>query len=673
MPPSFSQGLIEQPASEVVADSEPEREELRRKEKDNKKRRKHKHFLSEPPVVIELTDSDDRPAPRDRPLTNNVIDLTDKKMNIAVPSAGNYRVYTRDRASKTPRTAVSFPVEPEVYSSETSWPSFRDILNKGLLNFGSPTDQHGPPSSSYQRDIDKLTECSGSDDTNAPSLNLKHFAYSRPPMVSRAVTSTASTSRSNSVVSTEQAKRPLKKAARVMIHPFTAEFSEIDLGALRKCICCELAWTARKTLAQKLKHIKSCAKRKALTDSTVTILIRDMLAASRIEKEASNCTTKKQDLPKTFLENVVQDDNTKRKGKRRQIVATVRHVTETRKDILGRARELISTSEASTSNRDVGTCTAVGELPPSTQTFGQSVLAKHHNFGSIVFPATQFSAPSKLAMAINVNPENDDLLPVTQVFAPSRLVSNEAETSLGNSLLHHPVDSALGAVFVHSSANELSPELPSSRNSTRAQFPRTSAETEIESHSLRTANDTDARPVDHYDDDITYDLDCHQDVWQNDDAYLHFVPEYLISRPSQANLAFTSLGTAATCLDSTQTPNLRSTPASSEPAKARKPRSKKKTHTTEECVQGDEREIAEAEFESRLQEAILKNHTLHLQVLRYEPVHFDVFLQIVADAGLAPSHRQGQLKLRTRRYLDKQAIHFFGAEPTKSRIRARHS
>ncbi|KZP17310.1 hypothetical protein FIBSPDRAFT_934148 [Athelia psychrophila] len=66
-------------------------------------------------------------------------------------------------------------------------------------------------------------------------------------------------------------------------------------------------------------------------------------------------------------------------------------------------------------------------------------------------------------------------------------------------------------------------------------------------------------------------------------------------------------------------------------------------------------------WEQELKNRILRDETLHLRILRYEPLHFDIFLAMVATDN-KPS---GILKLALRTFLDKQAINFYGADPSK--------
>ncbi|KAI0755463.1 hypothetical protein BC629DRAFT_1553949 [Irpex lacteus] len=58
---------------------------------------------------------------------------------------------------------------------------------------------------------------------------------------------------------------------------------------------------------------------------------------------------------------------------------------------------------------------------------------------------------------------------------------------------------------------------------------------------------------------------------------------------------------------------------------------------------------------------------LYLRVSRYKPVPFDVFLKLAGDTGMS---NMG-LQLRVRASFDKQAIHFYGLDVSRSRTKRR--
>lgn len=57
--------------------------------------------------------------------------------------------------------------------------------------------------------------------------------------------------------------------------PFLAGvFPERQLSQLLRCVSCELQWTTRKSVFEKMKHLKSCAKKNRLDDGLVQTLIQ---------------------------------------------------------------------------------------------------------------------------------------------------------------------------------------------------------------------------------------------------------------------------------------------------------------------------------------------------------------------------------------------------------------
>ncbi|KAH9938594.1 uncharacterized protein B0H18DRAFT_20225 [Fomitopsis serialis] len=114
-------------------------------------------------------------------------------------------------------------------------------------------------------------------------------------------------------------------------------------------------------------------------------------------------------------------------------------------------------------------------------------------------------------------------------------------------------------------------------------------------------------------------------------------------------------------------------PVRERPAKKPRSRKGKQPATSSSPVKESPPDITEAEFESRLHDAIMQDKNLHLRIIRYEPVHFDVFVQLAMDAGLIQTRKLGLMKTRIRTFLDKMAIHFHGADgPGGDRTRKRH-
>ena len=118
-----------------------------------------------------------------------------------------------------------------------------------------------------------------------------------------------------------------------------------------------------------MTHIQSCAKKHALDDGTVDLLIR---------KEISPEETS---VKKTFLEDVLVDTAPKQKAKRRKKgESLLKTVSISRDSILARAQGILSTSTDDCKYQNGSTLTGSTQGLPSTQAFGRSGLAQVQNF-----------------------------------------------------------------------------------------------------------------------------------------------------------------------------------------------------------------------------------------------------------------------------------------------------
>lgn len=217
-------------------------------------------------------------------------------------------------------------------------------------------------------------------DTESPqrplpkALHLSRYAYNGAHASSSSITSRASTARAHSSVPENAAIQPLpNKAIKTVSHRFIM-FTDTALGKLMLCVSCKLAWTARKTVPQKMKHIQTCAKKKKLTDETVIFLIREELQRNPVQDSRRKGGPVVMSLPEpqTLLENIVQDDAARKKGRRPKVTESVKEPTETRSDILERARLLLQSSGSKILAAQPMHCP---KSPPRTQAFGESALA----------------------------------------------------------------------------------------------------------------------------------------------------------------------------------------------------------------------------------------------------------------------------------------------------------
>nr|GAT59973.1 predicted protein [Mycena chlorophos] len=239
---------------------------------------------------------------------------------------------------------------------------------------------------------------SEADEEVVPSLNLAHFAFkgTTRPLQQRNSGSTIGSSSSGEV--------PTKPAPRRSRKKLNEDISENDLKKLSKCVSCEMPWTTRKTAAQKLVHIRSCAKKTGITHETLVFLVR---------KEVENSPSakgKEPAGPSTLLEEVVRDAGPKRKAKRRAPIDILKNTSETRVNILDRARSLLHAQ--GDAPRTQAVVPDPSAAPPATQTFGVSRLGQQLGRPLLVESDDEMQPPA-----------------ASQAFAPSKLGAMAKRTS----------------------------------------------------------------------------------------------------------------------------------------------------------------------------------------------------------------------------------------------------
>lgn len=184
-----------------------------------------------------------------------------------------------------------------------------------------------------------------------------------------------------------------------MKNPFNLPLSDVD--NVFQCVCCHLSWTKRKTAAQKLNHMQTCAKKYSYDEETVRILLE------RAVKSASTSATKSQSklessgTPKTYLEELVHDKPAKKK-KYQNSETLVRNVNENRSAILARAGDIFSSKAPDES--------IALDHPPVTQNFAASSLGSIRGLNG---------------KGLQVH---DVEMPLTQAFSGSRFAQRSGKT-----------------------------------------------------------------------------------------------------------------------------------------------------------------------------------------------------------------------------------------------------
>lgn len=424
---------------EVVDDSEPEREELRQREKSIQKLKpgiaKTVRRLCKPVQVIEITDDESEDALQSMPRirqssgtfkVHRMFLLLIKMIEQSVqPSARrNLRHSPLPSSSTLPHSMSTF-IYPVYQATHACTVINRTRASPNLYTNGSHLDNTCSPTSVT---TDPLTD----DEGENTKINLIRFAYPGSTSSVKVTGSKPRTSRQdyNSIPVAESKPPPKKK----LLHRFAEDFSESELNKLTKCVSCEVRWTSRKTATQKMLHVQACAKKKLLLDATVRILIRKAIDASfTVDTVPSKATGKAKAEnpapvdPKTFLEELVADSARRKKGRRADIKESVQSVVQTRGDILNRARTVLGASSMPDDRGFWVQTQAIGirnldvddEVIASTQRFGVSALAQRYQVATPLFSSKS---------PIDDEESDLDVPPATQTFAPSKLSSARSPT-----------------------------------------------------------------------------------------------------------------------------------------------------------------------------------------------------------------------------------------------------
>ncbi|GJE84385.1 hypothetical protein PsYK624_004610 [Phanerochaete sordida] len=463
---------------DVVPDSEPEREQRRLLHTHARRRVKRKLAHTQSDVSLVVVSSDDDELPIARTLDDSVIEISSSSDGDRVGHIGpsppipprtahNNRGAdtdsSLDESAQLPsiREILGLPRQPPATTTRTAARNLPPATSVVTNDFapGHPTGDEElspPPRPTRALDIARFAYAGSSRTVSrAPSLSSGRSTPAVLPRPLPAPTGVASTS---SAVAPLQpaapipepnapAPRPVKprKTSRTM---FLDGVSDADIGRLRRCVCCELAWTVRKTAPQKSKHIAACAAKRALTPDTVQVLVRAEVRRVRDAESAegsgsgggkgkgkAKAAVAAEEEPATLLAARLDGGARKRPGPRRPVVETVRELAETRTGILERARLLLGGGAAPV-QRDLARFAdgpveedaVEGDAPPATQPFGESALARAYRPATAALLGTQapvhaWSPPREPAFPANSDGREDDAPPATQPFGASALAA----------------------------------------------------------------------------------------------------------------------------------------------------------------------------------------------------------------------------------------------------------
>ncbi|TFK55914.1 hypothetical protein OE88DRAFT_681265 [Heliocybe sulcata] len=599
--------------TDIVDDSEPERAETRRKEKENRR------------VKRQMKGQDTFTKNSNKSIITAAVQLLGRPLHIAaaseVPSISSISLRgpmqlndVIDDAISSSALSVHIAGSRAVSSVSSFVESEVSLPGPAALSPGTPR----PPTQEAQL-ISQQPRSPGavsvpSDDEEdieaADRLSLGRFAHInsskavRPmklaPMISRSMPEGSSGSGT---------KQNRTKPA----HRFVSDFSDAEVAKVTKCVSCDLEWTTRKTSLQKMLHIQTCAKKSGLTDETVKVLVRRQIGKASDEGPGeSGASAAADERAETYLEDVLGREAPKRKGRRPEVQRTVKSATDSRNAIMDKARLLLGPSAIGISDGQ-----GASSLP-ATQSFGPSKFRDTVRDGL----AERSASPS------SYNTTNEEAPYAVKMRPPAAVVT----TSFG-------------------SVNEHVPLTPSRANH-RRQFDHVSPDL-VEAIDLSNMSDDGAS---------FYGMNNDNIMWQDDGALLHFDPSSTLNadEPSKKRRKAKTTSPKETVKKVTECETSSSgSVQSGTPKSTRKRKSKATT--------GQEDDVKEDKFKEAMRNAIMQDKTLHLRILRYEPIHYDVFVQLAVDQGFPLRGLNPKLMS----CLDDLAIIYHGAGPDRNQKKRR--
>ncbi|KAL5527433.1 hypothetical protein ACEPAG_6224 [Sanghuangporus baumii] len=636
--------------AEIIEDSEPEREEYRKRRKEERRRRKGQLKVIE---IIELTDSDSHDSV-----------ILDTQL---VSNCGDGSLQT----SPHERSVYAEAIAPDLSSSSRRESMATNTLLVGTAGASAADTviQASFPDSQTQRVTEDESDASnidGEESTNRMRTKIGSFVFSASSQTS-SIAGTSSRISQKAAYMIEPAKGTLSRQGSVKAAAFYLGFSERQLKFLSKCVSCGLKWTVRKSAANKVSHMRTCAKKSRFTEETMNVLLsREIKAGFEKAGKADTIDKRAEEPPsKTYLEHVVKENAVLRPAKRqKEFPSTVKAISESRDDIRNRARTILGRPSFGQTARQRGEAEPTASV---TQTSEQSrsgsrlsLVSSYLDDDVIGLPLTQPLPGSKLGTAKCA--DRTASLALDLIAEPPFL--SELRLPDDSKLLRRSGLSLLNADVV-------SPYHTSSLRS-----------------SCNTQNNKDLAWDD--DDCFSYNTDNNDGV--SDNAVLIFDPQV---QEVETTYAHDELhiddGCIISCSSSTRTPiaNPRTrainnrivedvaaeiskldldhfinaalidnTPSvrqmhvkkTSSPIK----RNAKRIEAQNKDANCGDSVVNEEELFEKFRSKVLEDETLYLRVLRYEPIRLDVFMDLtqehVKDFDLGPLG----LKIRLREFLDRQ-------------------
>ncbi|KAF9076796.1 hypothetical protein BDP27DRAFT_1397880 [Rhodocollybia butyracea] len=540
-------------------------------------------------------------------------------------------------------------------------------------------------------------------DNTLPELRLRSLAKyahveSRPagPSVSRIASSVAvqSTLNVNSATSKPRlskkpaAKPATKPAATNLIQTLTDEFPGDLLSRLLICVCCDSAWTARKSIPQKLNHIKSCAKKRGIKDVTLVELVRKGIENSPALplKGKSKAPAAQDSAPTTFFAEVVHDAAPKKRGRRQEVASTIKGVEETRDAIMQKARKVVARGDSHVrAVREFNVQRGASDsdpldLPFSTPRFGKSSLAGQFRAPSMFHDNGEIS---ELSSAVS-----DPLLPASSPLYDSQRLSSPPATSppsddprvlldIDAHNLTTPSKGEAVCLFTALNAKQTDNSQITLKFNSRSPRSRVIYISSSPSEASRTSEAANSPPLtpsprkapsstffsrqSPSPEEAIYLSELEMGEYA-DNAYLHYNPDgNLIDKQFSYPVHPKLFSAHPIPRKSKSRPRSRS--GSRSPSTNKTLRKKNKA-----AIGGKPKKAAilDENWAIELKNKIIQDTALHLRILRFEPIPLDTFLSLVKKDAGEPSAKE---KIHLKEFLDKQAIHFYDSDNVGRRKR----
>ncbi|KAJ3882979.1 hypothetical protein F5051DRAFT_500152 [Lentinula edodes] len=632
MPPRYQRKIEE----EVVEDSEPEREAARLEQLRTRKamgshfEKPSNSYTKAPSQNFELSDS--------------IIEISDDSL---VESSSH--VLNKRNMSDLPQSKFLGEVDNSIID-------ISDSSIELLQSAGTIPKPFAPKTAGSTRLFVDLGDYNSELDNTLPELRLARYAHTSA-RANKPKTNPSHSARAMSTSSGSSRSAIVKKiTAQTLVQQLSDEFNADSISRLLMCVCCNLKWTTRKSVSQKLTHFKTCAKKHGVQDDTLVELIRKGLIDSPAVQPKGKGTSIVVDdaSPKTFFDEVMHDAAPKKRTRRQEVKSTVKDIAEMRNAILLKARAIVAKGDSDVralrehgigehSDSDLSTNFVLS----STPRFAKSSLASRSGLQARYMFYNDGGT--------HESPPSSPFSPPIQQIPPSPPISSSGMGEVLQPLmdidLHnlHTLSNTKYPVPRNSYSHSQSPISTSSRPNqatlkisktfgTPNSPPLTPSPQKVISLTSSASPPTYSPFKDRY---YTSDEDMRQYM---DDAYLHYDPEDNTHSLSTTNQP------------------LRRTPSQLSPAPL-SPKSKSRSRSTTALRKKPaikEKIVIDAAWAEDIRNKIMKDTTLHLRILRLEPIHFDVFLSKIEGQDQQPS---AKLKHHLREFLDKQAINFYGAEP----------